>query len=136
MKIDLNKIRMSVGQDSFNKGRNFPAENIKLQCQDSSSLEEKLTYLVRSENHYLRRYYVEIHLYHNEIEDMDCNCPQFASWGTCKHVAACLLKYREEEIDPQEKIKCFKRNFKCVLFSRKRKLFNKESFKIRDFFDL
>lgn len=103
MKIDLNKIRMSVGQDSFNKGRTFPSENIKLQCQDSSSLEEKLTYLVRSENHYLRRYYVEIHLYHNEIEDMDCNCPQFASWGTCKHVAACLLKYREEEIDPQEK---------------------------------
>lgn len=103
MRIDLNKIRMCVGQDSFNKGRNFPTENIKLQCQDDSSKEEKLTYLVRSENHYLRRYYVEIQLCHNEIVDVDCNCPQFASWGTCKHVAACLLKYREDEIDPQEK---------------------------------
>ncbi len=103
MKIDLNKIRLCVGQDSFHKGRNFPVENIKLQCQDSSSQEEKLTYLVQSENYSLRRYYVEIHLCRNEIEDVDCNCPQFASWGTCKHVAACLLKYREDEVDPQEK---------------------------------
>ncbi len=103
MKIDLNKIRMCVGQDSFNKGRNFPFENIKLQCQERFFEEERFTYLVRSENHYLRRYYVEIQLYHDEIKDVDCNCPQFASWGTCKHVAACLLKYREESIDPQEK---------------------------------
>lgn len=103
MQLDINQIRLCVGEDNFNKGKNFSKSNIELDSHEKVDSTEYLSYTVQSETHYYTVYFVDIKLSNNEIISTDCDCPQFSSWGACKHVAACLLKYREENISPEEK---------------------------------
>ena len=41
-------------------------------------------------------YDVEIHMYGDEIREMDCDCPYAYDWGNCKHMAAVLYEWEND----------------------------------------
>lgn len=74
--------------------------------RDEVVLEEKTTYqdctnysfVVESQSFYDEFYNVFIKISHDyKILDVDCDCMQFQSFGTCKHLGAAIL-YNYEEL--------------------------------------
>jgi len=93
------KIVMYLGRDSVDKGKRI-INNVKYlrNLYYNFYNDEKVntyTFWVKSESS-RRDYLVRIKIEKDEIVDYSCNCPQFASYNTCKHVAACFLGYSNE----------------------------------------
>lgn len=98
-----------IGNDSIMKGRAYPPYFINR----SESYQEPKQYvhefLVESINND-NIYDVEIKNNGEEIYSSTCTCPQFNNYHTCKHIAACLLYYRQflfsaKIIDPYQESK-------------------------------
>ncbi len=104
MNTDLAKIKEYVGDDSFSKGRHYSGY-IQYKYNKIENGIVNHYFNVRSESSYRDFYNVEIQYQNHKIIGYDCTCPQFQNWGTCKHVAACLIQYREDifTLDPEEK---------------------------------
>ena len=60
---------------------------------------------VESERNY-DIYKVRIEGFKGSINNVSCTCPQFKSTRSCKHLAACLINYRDEifHLDPKERL--------------------------------
>lgn len=98
MTTELDKIRAFVGEDSYQKGKRFSKNDITFDYKDTMTKNNKETihyFYVKSQHSY-HNYRVTITKNNKEILDTDCDCMQFASWGSCKHVAACLIHFQEE----------------------------------------
>lgn len=106
MAIGVTDIKKYVGEDSYRKGVNYNPTFItyNYEVDDEDKQIQTHYFSVRSMSHY-EYYDVEIIIQDNKIIESNCNCPQFESWGRCKHVATCLINYREQlvYIDPKEK---------------------------------
>lgn len=105
MDLELLMIEDFVGKDSFRKGMNYYRGYINYNYNDTIDGAQVYYFTAHSEYSYREVYDIEIIYKNHKIINADCECMQFASWGTCKHVAACLIHYREEifTLDPEEK---------------------------------
>ncbi len=105
MDMELQTIEKFVGKDSFQKGLNYYKGYIKYNYSDTIAGKEIHYFSVQSETSYRDIYDVEIYYKDSKITSLNCDCMQFQNWGTCKHVAACLIHYREEifTLDPEQK---------------------------------
>lgn len=105
MDKDLDKIREYVGIDSYNKGLRFFREMIDYEYSDDMAGISVHYFSVTSEHYYECNYKVEIQIENHEILSTECTCMQFQSWGNCKHIAACMIHFRELvfPLDPKEK---------------------------------
>ena len=96
-----------VGRDSFFKGRMYPSIYIRQSKVDKLWNCYRHVYKVKSERTN-KWYNVTIRNNGGEVLDFSCSCPQFIGSKTCKHVAAVLIKDKEEiekfEIVDEEKI--------------------------------
>lgn len=105
MDIELKQIKDYVGTDSFNKGMRYFKEFIEYDFSDEMDGIDIHYFIVPSEHYYENNYNVEIQTKNKEIISTECTCMQFQSWGTCKHIAACMIHFREVifPIDPEER---------------------------------
>ena len=119
MDTELKKIKELVGQSDYIKGRSYPAYYIDYNGVRQNNGVNIFSFDVESERTY-DMYKVEINLEHNDIVGKHCSCPQFRLYGSCKHIAACLIHYKDEifNFDPKERILKISRqildNFKPV----------------------
>lgn len=105
MDVELKKVKDYVGVDSFNKGMRYFSGYIKYRYTDEVDGVYIHSFLVPSEHYYENNYDVEIQTQKREIVSSECTCMQFQSWGTCKHIAVCMIHFREVifPMDPEEK---------------------------------
>ncbi len=104
MNKELQYIKSLVGDDSFLKGRYYRGY-VHYNNREELDGMTMHYFTVRSENSYHDFYEVEIHYQNHKVLYNNCTCMQFQNWGTCKHVAACLIHYQEEifTLDAEEK---------------------------------
>ena len=102
------KVIRMCGTADFIKGLNYKANKVKLIKTEDEDYYRRAYFNVTSER-IDKTYKVEILVDKNdeEIEDYFCTCPQYEKMDTCKHVAACILKYEDalfgdDTIDPIE----------------------------------
>lgn len=101
---EIKQIHDLVGKDAFTKGMRYPKHYVKY----IDSYEEIGTHIhhfdVESERSY-NFYNVEIREKRRKIVSTECSCPQYNTIGICKHIAACLLQYKDDIfiIDQEEK---------------------------------
>lgn len=105
MDVELKKIRDYVGTDSFNKGMHYYSGYIRYQYTNEVDGVDIHYFIVPSEHYYENNYDVEIGTQDREIVASECTCMQFQSWGNCKHIAACMIHFRDVvfPMDPEEK---------------------------------
>ncbi len=84
-----------VEKTDYQKGLNYEEEKIKYVGKTEIDHQKQYQFLVTSEETY-RKYVVQIIISKNQIQDTFCTCPQFKSFHSCKHVAACLTCYSEK----------------------------------------
>lgn len=90
------KVIRICGTSDFVKGLNYKANKVKLIKTEDIDYSRKASFSVTSER-IERDYNVEILVdrMDEEIEDYYCTCPQYEKMDTCKHIAACILKYED-----------------------------------------
>jgi len=98
-----NQIEAELGPSSFIRGLNYNSRYVRLTSTELDEEEKNLYFRVKSER--TERYYdvwINTNIISEEIEDYECDCPQFMNYYTCKHVAAAAIKYEEELFDEKE----------------------------------
>jgi len=104
--VDLEgqKIHKFVGPDSYTKGIQYPKRYVEY--IDKFDFKDIHIHQFQVESEHTYDYYeVEIHERSCEILNATCTCPQYKKANTCKHIAACLLQYKDDifVVDPVEK---------------------------------
>ena len=98
-----NKISEELGPASFIRGLNYNSSSVRLTNTDIYEVYKNLYFKVKSERK--QKYYdvwINTNLETQEIDDYECDCPQFMNYYTCKHIAAAAIKYEEELFDEKE----------------------------------
>ena len=95
-----------VNYPDYVKGRNYYKNYITLKSKEREETSTTFYFDVESERTY-EHYDCNISVNKKgEIIDHECTCMQFASYESCKHLAACLYNYQDEifihEIDDKE----------------------------------
>jgi len=104
--VDLEKkqIHEFVGVDSYTKGLQYPKGYVKY--IDKFDFKDIHIHQFQVESERTYDYYdVEIHEKSCRILSATCTCLQYQRVDTCKHIAACLLQYKDDifVVDPMEK---------------------------------
>lgn len=82
-----------VGDDSYSKGLNINFRDIRHHDSfDRSNNSVVHIFMVKSQ-HYYFNYDVSVIVKDDCVDSFYCDCRQFAAFHTCKHVAACMIKY-------------------------------------------
>lgn len=92
-----NYVSEEFGPSAFIRGLNYNAKYVKLVKTEIDDDKKELFFKVKSQR--VDKYYnvnVSTDIEKEVIEDYDCDCPQFYNFYSCKHVAACILKYEDE----------------------------------------
>ncbi len=99
-----NIIIEKFGYDSYVKGLNYNKNYLrKLDCVDTYNGLKSIRVDVESES-YNRYYDTMIIARENYVIRAFCSCPQFMKTHTCKHIAACIIKYQDELFEkPKDK---------------------------------
>lgn len=92
------KILNEVGMLDYRKGLNY-YEDIYFDSVTKENTSKTYSYFVQSESDYYKKYNVRITIDNNEIERTYCNCRQFKTFGSCKHVAVVLIKNEKTIFD-------------------------------------
>ncbi len=105
-----------VNYPDYVKGRNYYKNYITLKSKEREETSTTFYFDVESERTY-EHYDCNISVNKKgEIIDHECTCMQFASYESCKHLAACLYNYQDEifihEIDDKELENITKKVFK------------------------
>ena len=102
------KVIRICGTTDFMKGLNYQANKVKLIKTIDEDYYRHAYFNITSER-IDKDYKVEVLIDKEDatIEDFFCTCPQYEKMDTCKHIAACILKYEDalfndEEVDPIE----------------------------------
>lgn len=83
-----------VNERDYEKGKRFSKKNILTDFYDRVT--NKYTYLVRSEET-SKTYLTRIFMNNLKMVDYaECTCPQYENTGSCKHIAACLIRDETE----------------------------------------
>lgn len=102
------KVIRICGTTDFMKGLNYQANKVKLtKIEDEDNFREAYFNVTSERINFDYHVYLLLNKETEEIHDYKCTCPQYNKMGTCKHIAACILKYEnelftDEEIDPIE----------------------------------
>ena len=84
-----------LGMDSYLKGRRYYSHYVDLEDEGKTNDGYFYKFSVESERTY-RHYKVEFKIKEFAITDYKCNCEQFKSHHTCKHIAAAIYNYSDE----------------------------------------
>lgn len=105
MNEELKKIKEIVGDSDFLKGKSYPKYYIDYNGVEQKNNKAIFHFEVESERTY-SVYKVNIESEKNNVIGNSCTCPQHKVFGSCKHVAACLINYRDEifNFDPKERM--------------------------------
>ena len=94
MKYEIKEILNVISKSDYNKGLSYP----KYYLEYTEHYKELLTNIhlfeVESERNY-DSYEVEIREKKQKIIHTHCTCPQYRISGSCKHIAACLIEYKD-----------------------------------------
>ncbi len=102
------KVIRICGTTDFMKGLNYQANKVKLtKIEDEDNFREAYFNVTSERINFDYHVYLLLNKETEEIHDYKCTCPQYEKMDTCKHIAACILKYEDalftdEEIDPIE----------------------------------
>ena len=102
------KVIRICGTTDFMKGLNYQANKVKLtKIKDEDDFREAYFNVTSERINFDYHVYLLLNKETEEIHDYSCTCPQYEKMDTCKHIAACILKYEDtlfndEEIDPIE----------------------------------
>ena len=105
--FDLEKYVVNLlGSDCYNKGKRYRDYYVHYMGDRRLERDSYIhTFSVESERYYMH-YPVRIFISGNNIINYSCGCKAFKTYGRCKHVAACILKYPDElfkePVDPLE----------------------------------
>ena len=102
---DIDRIKSVVNNSDFIKGRTYPSYYIDYLGVEQKSNTNVFHFEVESERTY-DMYNVNIEGVKNNINNVSCTCPQFRATHSCKHIAACLINYKDEilSFDPKERL--------------------------------
>lgn len=92
-----NYVTEELGPSSFIRGLNYNARYIRLLKTDIYDGDKDLYFKVKSQR--IEKYYnvwINTNIDNETIDDYECDCPQFRNYYSCKHVAACALKFEDE----------------------------------------
>ena len=81
------------GRDSVSKGLNISKKDISYYDSVDRGKKDLVHIFMVDSQHFSYYYDVNIITRGSEVVSFYCECPQFSSKRTCKHVAACLLNY-------------------------------------------
>lgn len=84
-----------VGEDSYNKGKRISADDVKYYDSVERGRNDLVhIFQVDSQNYY---YYYDVNIAtrDDKVIGYYCECKQFTKNHTCKHIAACMLKYKD-----------------------------------------
>ena len=96
------KVIRICGTTDFMKGLNYQSNKIKLIKSEKENIVKRNYFKIISER-VDKEYDVEVITDQNKnINDYFCTCPQYEKMDTCKHIAACILKYETEIFDEKE----------------------------------
>ncbi len=84
-----------VDRSDYIKGLNYDEDALEYISVATIDNQKRFQFLVHSESSY-RKYMVQVDTKFNEIKNTFCTCPQFNSFHSCKHVAACLVCYSDK----------------------------------------
>lgn len=122
-----NEIKDKLGNDSYLKGKNYVG-NISFYDRNLTNSLSYFKFYVKSERMF-SYYRVEITMDKQNIFSYYCDCHRFGEYGTCKHIAACLINFKDEifrkppdEFDISKKILDYFSNDKVKTKSVKEKL--------------
>ena len=95
-----------LGSDCFQKGKRYRDYYVDYMGDKKIEYNSYIhTFSVESERYYMH-YPVRIFVNNNSIINYSCACKAYKTYGRCKHIAACILKYPDElfkePIDPIE----------------------------------
>ncbi len=102
------KVIRICGTTDFMKGLNYQANKVKLtKIEDEDGIREAYFSVTSERINFDYHVYLLLNKETEEIHDYKCTCPQYGKMDTCKHIAACILKYEDalfndDEIDPLE----------------------------------
>ena len=94
--IEIDKLNTVLTNSDISKGIVYDKKDVRLKRTIVFSDSEKVFYfnvLSQSNNYY---YDVKIGVYDNKVDYIDCDCPRYYEYNSCKHIAACLYHYNEE----------------------------------------
>ncbi len=105
MNNDILKIKSIVNNSDFLKGRSYFSHYIEFVGVEQNGNNNIFNFNVESERTY-DIYRVKIEGFKGSINNVSCTCPQFKSTRSCKHLAACLINYKDEifHLDPKERL--------------------------------
>ena len=84
-----------LGMDSYVKGRRYYSHYVDLEDERKTTDGYFYKFSVESERTY-RHYKVEFKIKDFSITDYKCNCEQYKSHHTCKHIAAAIYNYSDD----------------------------------------
>lgn len=90
-------ITEELGPSSFIRGLNYNARFIKLLKTELDGDKKDLYFRVKSQRgDFYYNVNISTDINSREFDSYECECPQFYNYYSCKHVAACALKYESE----------------------------------------
>lgn len=89
------KILSVVPAYDYRKGLNY-IDEIQLDYISKKNMQKEFHFIVESETVYDRYYNTIITTKDSEVINTRCNCRQFAAFHSCKHIAACLIKFEDK----------------------------------------
>ena len=91
---NYSKIREFINRSDIQKGNDIDISYIIYRGYQVVRDAKKHFFIVRSTSSYYTAYYVYISIDGNKnIKKVECDCPQFENYGSCKHLAACFQHY-------------------------------------------
>ena len=102
---EIDKIKAIVNNMDFIKGKSYPSYYIDFLGVEQKENNNIFNFDVESERTY-DVYKVRIEGIKNNINKVSCTCPQFRATRSCKHIAACLINYKDDifMFDPKERL--------------------------------
>ena len=108
--IKKEQIARLAGPRSYSRGEQIYRQDKILHfsaAEDDYAEYDEIAAVVAGSGGSLYEVTMSVNLLDDEIEDIDCECPAFASYsGICKHCVAVLLKYMEDSSDTWQQELC------------------------------
>ncbi|MEG1143328.1 MAG: SNF2 helicase associated domain-containing protein [Bacilli bacterium] len=100
----IDSLKQIISGYDIEKGLNYNKNCIEL--IETTKNNNITSYLFNIESQHTYKYYdVQIKIVDNHIYGLSCTCPQYQAYRSCKHIAACAIKYSSLIFNKEEVIK-------------------------------
>ena len=90
------KLVQRLGTLEVREGSKIDVENVTLLDSESVVNGGNIHYFIVDDDRYYNYNNVYVITHNSEIRSFGCNCRGYYSKGTCKHIAACVIHYKDE----------------------------------------